>query len=361
MDLRRALLRQRYFKAHPRDTLTPEIWEVLARFYPSSLKMMDNTTLEVINALVSLSLSDLASAETHWKTRTAGKEPRQWSALFFTGSHASLIHTIGSSPVCLWWSCRKETRGGSGSRAQHPSKMHKGRQVLHVQAPRCPGRFYGRDAQIRNAAKEETQNAPEAAHYNQHAHTILRAPGGGDWRITKGTRQGEFGCDISLEDYDIPLKKYVICRQQTSEMMSLEGHRIDVSLLTFVDDLMNILIESTPGAMNLRDRANDKNLTHELGKVGCELESSKEECLIRWMRSNARKHLAKFRSRKLLGPGRFPQTVRHFWMLARNVRRGRHNGQAKDHGYAHQLLQICRSMEVQTRFFSDQEDSFSNQ
>ena len=46
------------------------------------------------------------------------------------------------------------------------------------------------------------------------------------------------------------------------------------------------------------------------------------------------------------------------WMLARNARRGRRDGQAKDHGYAHQLLQICMSMEVQTRFFSDQEDSF---
>ena len=62
-----------------------------------------------------------------------------------------------------------------------------------------------------------------------------------------------------------------------------------------------------------------KNLTHEFGKVGCELESSKEERLIRWIRSNDTKHLAKFRSRRLLGPGRFPQTVRHFWMLARNV------------------------------------------
>ena len=127
--------------------------------------------------------------------------------------------------------------------------MHKGGQVFHVQAPRCPGRFYGRDAQIRNAAKEETQNAPEAAHHNKHAHTIVRAPGGGDWRITKGTRQRDFGCDISLGVYDIPLKKCVICQQPTSEMMSSEGHRIDVSLLTFVDDLMDTLIESTPGAM----------------------------------------------------------------------------------------------------------------
>ena len=46
MDLRRA---------HPRDTLTPETWKVLARLSPRFLKMMDNTTLEVTNALVSLS------------------------------------------------------------------------------------------------------------------------------------------------------------------------------------------------------------------------------------------------------------------------------------------------------------------
>ena len=32
--LRRALLRQRNFKAHHQDTLAPEIWKILARFYP---------------------------------------------------------------------------------------------------------------------------------------------------------------------------------------------------------------------------------------------------------------------------------------------------------------------------------------
>ena len=58
------------------------------------------------------------------------------------------------------------------------------------------------------------------------------------------------------------------------------------------------------------------------------------------------------RTRSLLSDG---STL---WMLARSVRMGRHNGQAKDHGYAHQFLQICRSVEIQTRFFSDQEDSF---
>ena len=136
--------------------------------------------------------------------------------------------------------------------------------------------------------------------------------------------------------------------------MSLEGHRIDVSLLTFVEDLMNILIESTPGAMNLRDRAHDKNLTHELGKVGCELESSNDQVDgVKRQKTSCQMSVEKVaRTRSL------PSDGSALWMLTRNVRRGRHNGQAKDHGYAHQFLQTCRSMEVQTRFFSDQEDSF---
>ena len=47
---------------------------------------------------------------------------------------------------------------------------------------------------------EATQRPPEAAiNHNQHVITILRTPGGGDWKNTKGTRQGDFGCDILWE------------------------------------------------------------------------------------------------------------------------------------------------------------------
>ena len=58
---------------------------------------------------------------------------------------------------------------------------------------------------------------------------ILRTPGGWDWKITKGTRQGDFGCDIFHGVYDIPLKKYVSGRQPINEVMKLEGQKIDVS------------------------------------------------------------------------------------------------------------------------------------
>ena len=66
-----------------------------------------------------------------------------------------------------------------------------------------------------------------------------------------------------------------------------------MSLLTFGDDLTDILIEDTPRNMSLKDWETDKRLTRELGKVGCELEASKEEILLRWVEPNVQKHLAK--------------------------------------------------------------------
>ena len=133
----------------------------------------------------------------------------------------------------------------------------------------------------------------------------------GTGKLPKARGRAITGCDIFLGVYDIPLKKYVSGRRPRNEVMKLEGHEVDVSLLTFVDDLMDMLIESTPSSMRLRDTANYRRLTQELGRVGCELEPSKEESLLRWMGPNARKNLAKCRTRALLGPGRFPSAVRH--------------------------------------------------
>ena len=74
------------------------------------------------------------------------------------------------------------------------------------------------------------QNAREAVIHNQHVNTIL-----------------DLGCDIFLGVYDKPHKKHVGSRQPTNEVMKLEGQ----------------LIESTPGAMKLRDTANDKKNSHK--------------------------------------------------------------------------------------------------
>ena len=81
-DLRRTLLRQRNFKAHPRDTLPPEVWKNLARFYPGFLKMMDDTTLAVIRktrtAPTFWSLSPIWPVPKHnGKQGLQGKRPRE--------------------------------------------------------------------------------------------------------------------------------------------------------------------------------------------------------------------------------------------------------------------------------------------
>ena len=65
-------------------------------------------------------------------------------------------------------------------------------------------------------------------------------------------KAGDFGCDIFLGVFDVPLNKYVNSRQPTNEVMKLEGQNVDVSLLTFVDDVMDILIQSTPGSAKPR-------------------------------------------------------------------------------------------------------------
>ena len=90
------------------------------------------------------------------------------------------------------------------------------------------------------------------------------------------------GCDV-LGAYDTLLRKHVNSRKPPNEVVRLEGRDIDVSSLTFVDDLTDMLIESIPRAMNLREPTTDKTITKERGRVGCRLEPSKEESLPRLM------------------------------------------------------------------------------
>ena len=231
----------------------------------------------------------MACSKTQRKTGLAEKEAGVQSALLFTCLHAPLIQAADPILLRLWRGCG-QTKGRSGeSGAQYPGKMLESWQVLPFQAQRVRGAFTNVTHESIQQHLEATQRSPEAAiHHNQHLNTVLRTPGGGDWRISIGTRQGDFGCDIFLGVYDIPLKKYVNGRRPKNEVMKLEGHEVDVSLLTSVDDLMDKLIESTPSSMRMRDTANDKKLTQELEKVGCKLEPSKEESLLRWMGPNAR-------------------------------------------------------------------------
>ena len=227
-------------------------------------------------------------------------------ALLFTCLHAPLRQAAGPSPYVFGGVAGRGREEAVGAALNIQARCLRASKSYLFKLRDVRGAFTNVTHESVRQHLEAAQRSPEAGiHHNQHLNTVLRTPGGGDWGITKGTRQSDFGCDIFLGVYNIPLKKYVNSRQPTKEVMKLDGQNVGVSLLTFVDDLMDILIEST------RDTANDKRLTQELRKVGCDLEPSKEESLLRWMGPNARKKLAKCRTRNLLVPGRFPQAVRH--------------------------------------------------
>ena len=132
----------------------------------------------------------------------------------------------------------------------------------------------------------------------------------GTGELPKGTRQGDFGCDIFLGVYDIPLKKYVNSRQPTNEVMKLEGQNVDVSLLTFVDDLMDILIESTPGSMKMRDTANDKRLTQETQQSWMQTGAKQRREPSQVDGTKRQKKYCQMSHKDFGGPGRFPQAVR---------------------------------------------------
>ena len=138
--------------------------------------------------------------------------------------------------------------------------------------------------------------------------------------------------------------------------MKLEGQKIDASLLTFVDDLADILIEGTPGA---KTRQTTENLHKNLKKSGVSWTQAKKRVSSGGWGPNARKNLAKCRSGSSAGARSLSSGGQASWMLAGSGERGRHNDQAKNHCSAHQFLQIRRFMEVKACLFSNQEDSFS--
>ena len=126
-DLRRALLRQRNFKAHPQDTLPPEIWKILARYYTDFLKIMDRTTLAAISktrtAPTLWSLSPIWLVPKH-NGKQGLQEKRPVNGVHcFSRPHAPLMQATGPIPLCLSWGCGQTKGRSGGSGAQHPGKM----------------------------------------------------------------------------------------------------------------------------------------------------------------------------------------------------------------------------------------------
>ena len=228
-DLRRTLLRQHNFKALPQDTLPPEVWKILARFYPGFLKMMDDTTLAVIRKT--------RTAPTFWSLSPIWPVPKDNGKQGLQGKRpVNGVHCFSRAFMRLSYKRPVPSPyvyGGVAGRRRE-EKVGVALDILGwcIRAGKSH-MFKLRD--VRGAFTNVTGNV---IHHNQHVNTILRTPGGGDWKITKGTRQGDFGCDIFLGVYDIPLKKYGSGRQPLNEVLKLEGQKIDISLLTFVDDLI---------------------------------------------------------------------------------------------------------------------------
>ena len=176
-DLRRALLRQRNFKAHPQDTLPPEIWKILARFYPDFLKIMDKTTLAAIRrtrtAPTLWSLSPMWPVPKHnGKQGLQGKRlvngVHSFSRAFMRLSYKRPI----PSPLRLRRSCGQAKGRSGGSGAQHSGKMLESRQVLPFQAQGRARWFHKRHARVSSAAlgsdaeTTRSSNTPQSA--SQH-------------------------------------------------------------------------------------------------------------------------------------------------------------------------------------------------
>ena len=132
--------------------------------------------------------------------------------------------------------------------AQHSSKVSTSWQVVPVEAQRCTRCFRKRDAQISNAALEENAESTGSSHSSQPScqHDIENT---GQRRLENHNRHRakEFGMRHLLGAHNIPLRKYVNSRKPKNEVVRLERRNIDVSLQLIVDDVMDMLIESTPG------------------------------------------------------------------------------------------------------------------
>ena len=160
-DLRRVVFRQRNFKAHPQDTLPPEMWKILARFDPGFLKTVDDTT------------QLLLSSQEHAPLRHFGLSHRPGLA----GFHAPLTQTTGSVSLCLRRGCRDKTRGCCGSGTQHPSKMPTSRFVLPVQTSEMSEELSqtshtnGKAASGRNAEGTRSKHPPQPARQHDTENT----------------------------------------------------------------------------------------------------------------------------------------------------------------------------------------------
>ena len=168
-DLRRALLRQRNFKAHPQDTLPPEIWKTLARFYPGFLKTMDDTTLAVIRktrtAPTLWSLSPIWPVPKHnGKQGLQGKRPVNGVHCFSRAFMRLSYKRPVPSPYVYGGVAGRRREEAVGAALNIKPRCIRSRHVLSVQTQRCPRSLHKRDAQIGNATSGGNTEGTRGGH-----------------------------------------------------------------------------------------------------------------------------------------------------------------------------------------------------
>ena len=194
--MRRALLRQRNFKPHPQDTLPPEIWKMFTRFYPDFLKTMDRTTLAAIRKT--------RTAPTLWSISPIWPVPKQNGKQGLQRQRpVNGVHCFSRAFMRLSYKRPNPSPYVFGGVAGRRREEAVG-AALNIQA-RClrAGKSYlfklrdvrGAFTNVTHESVQQhleaTQRSPEAAiHHNEHLNTVLRTPGGGDWRITKRHKAG---------------------------------------------------------------------------------------------------------------------------------------------------------------------------
>ncbi|CAE7225001.1 unnamed protein product, partial [Symbiodinium microadriaticum] len=103
------------------------------------------------------------------------------------------------------------------------------------------------------------------------------------WCMGRGTRQGDtIAGDVFMNVYHVPLQAYKTATQDDDLLLEYGNDVIDAAMTTYADDIAELMVADS--AEELLDKAVTRAalLEAELGGVGCQLEPSKEEVIMRW-------------------------------------------------------------------------------
>ena len=137
-----------------------------------------------------------------------------------------------------------------------------------------------------------SQGAAHDLIMDAHANSLLglRVPGCGlrKLRMARGTRQGDtIAGDIFMDVYHVPLQAYKTAIQDDDLLLEYGNDVIDAAMTTYADDIAELMVADSAEELDDKAVARTALLEAELGGVGCQLEPSKEEVVMRWMGAGA--------------------------------------------------------------------------